>query len=166
MKTTAVPYWQKLQDPRWQKKRLEILQRDEWMCRDCGDSTTQLQVHHEYYISGRQPWEYPDGAFLTLCSSCHSERRKNPLGVRDWEVFCRLENEHVQAVGNPLDLIQCLDFLSKQSGITTHSILMMVEMGVYYGIIDHETLVQLNSRIRDVIHREPTELLKQKDQTL
>ncbi len=32
------PYWQKLQDPRWQRKRLEILNRAGWKCEKCGNA--------------------------------------------------------------------------------------------------------------------------------
>jgi len=39
-------YRRKLADPRWQKKRLEILERDGFECNSCGDSSTELHVHH------------------------------------------------------------------------------------------------------------------------
>ena len=42
-------YYEKLLDPRWQKKRLEILNRDEFKCRSCGDDKSTLHVHHGYY---------------------------------------------------------------------------------------------------------------------
>lgn len=64
-------YSEKLLDPRWQKKRLEILNRDGFKCLDCGDADSTLHVHHRYYISGRHPWEYPDFCFKTLCKDCH-----------------------------------------------------------------------------------------------
>lgn len=67
-------YAEKLQDPRWQKKRLEILERDNWTCRDCGRSDVTLNVHHKAYLKGKSPWEY-DGEYLqTLCKTCHEER--------------------------------------------------------------------------------------------
>lgn len=42
-------YSEKLKDPRWQKKRLEILNRDEFACRFCGDNKSTLNVHHISY---------------------------------------------------------------------------------------------------------------------
>lgn len=30
-------YKEKLKDPRWQKKRLQIFERDDWCCQKCGD---------------------------------------------------------------------------------------------------------------------------------
>jgi len=64
-------YKDDLKDPRWQKKRLEILERDGWKCRGCGDKTTTLHVHHQYYQHGSKPWEYPSCTLITLCEDCH-----------------------------------------------------------------------------------------------
>lgn len=73
------PYWQLLQDPRWQKKRLEIFERDEFRCQFCGDKESTLTVHHRFYIKGRSPWEYPDWALVTLCNECHDQdHSENP----------------------------------------------------------------------------------------
>jgi 5-methylcytosine-specific restriction endonuclease McrA len=64
-------YSEKLLDPRWQKKRLEIMQRDGFACFWCGDTKTTLHVHHEMYL-GDDPWDTPDECLITLCSDCHS----------------------------------------------------------------------------------------------
>src|SRR5690242_9951890 len=66
-------YSEKLKDPRWQKKRLEILNRDTWKCRRCMTATKTLHIHHIDYIKGMQPWEYDDKYLMTLCEDCHSE---------------------------------------------------------------------------------------------
>lgn len=66
-------YSEKLRDPRWQKMRLEILTRDEWCCQICFDSKSTLHVHHRYYEAGREPWDYPPVAYVTLCESCHTQ---------------------------------------------------------------------------------------------
>lgn len=62
-------YKRKLADPRWQKKRLKILERDNWTCQKCGDTKTELQIHHEKYTG--QPWDAPDEDLVTLCANCH-----------------------------------------------------------------------------------------------
>jgi hypothetical protein len=64
-------YMRKLRDPRWQKKRLEVLSRDDWACQMCDDTESTLNVHHRYYTQGAEPWEYPMSALVTLCESCH-----------------------------------------------------------------------------------------------
>lgn len=63
-------YSEKLKDPRWQKKRLEILERDSWACVYCGDTKSTLHVHHEIY-EGRNPWDTPGYCLSTLCEECH-----------------------------------------------------------------------------------------------
>ena len=30
-----------------------------------------FHVHHLWYESGRDPWDYPDEALVSLCSDCH-----------------------------------------------------------------------------------------------
>lgn len=66
-------YAEKLKDPRWQKKRLEIMQRDNFPCRHCHNGTETLHVHHTYYLKGHDPWDYPNEAYLTLCKECHED---------------------------------------------------------------------------------------------
>jgi 5-methylcytosine-specific restriction endonuclease McrA len=68
---TKKSYAEKLKDPRWQKMRLQILERDNWMCQHCFATEKTLHVHHLAYAKGREPWDYPKGHLLTLCSDCH-----------------------------------------------------------------------------------------------
>jgi len=36
-----------------------------------------LNIHHNYYIRGKKPWEYPNGdALVTLCEDCHKKRHQ------------------------------------------------------------------------------------------
>ena len=76
-------YIEKLRDPRWQRKRLEVLQRDDWKCRFCGDASSTLAVHHKWYIPEREPWEYPDGVLITLCEECHGKETKDRPGTEE-----------------------------------------------------------------------------------
>lgn len=66
-------YAEKLKDPRWQKKRLQILTRDKWRCRLCGDHKTTLHIHHKRYIDGKDPWDYIKSDLVTVCEHCHLE---------------------------------------------------------------------------------------------
>lgn len=66
-------------DPRWQKKRLEILERDEFSCQHCGDKDSTLHVHHTSYAKNlwdneenNTPWGYPSIILITLCDKCHN----------------------------------------------------------------------------------------------
>ncbi len=68
-------YSELLRDPRWQRKRLTIMQRDKFSCRVCNDDKKTLNVHHCYYERGRAPWDYPDLSLLTMCEDCHEMQR-------------------------------------------------------------------------------------------
>ena len=64
-------YAQKLRDPRWQRKRLEIMQRDNFTCTECGDSDSTLNVHHWEYA--KEPWDAKNADLVTVCEKCHKE---------------------------------------------------------------------------------------------
>src|SRR5688572_27139770 len=68
-------YSELLKDPRWQKKRLEILNRDKWFCQACIDTESTLHVHHIKYTS-KFPWETPNHLLITLCESCHQREEE------------------------------------------------------------------------------------------
>lgn len=71
-------YWQKLKDPKWQKKRLEILERDKFTCQLCGETEKELHVHHFAYKSSGNPWDIDNKDLTTLCCDCH-ERIESAL---------------------------------------------------------------------------------------
>jgi len=88
MSKTKTPYWQLLQDPQWQKKRLEVLNNHQWSCDTCGSGVKdgkQLHVHHRYYTKGRMPWLYPDWSYEVQCDECHEEKHEDPSSLQDWE---------------------------------------------------------------------------------
>jgi 5-methylcytosine-specific restriction endonuclease McrA len=64
-------YQEKLRQPAWQKKRLEIFARDNCRCTNCGSINKELQIHYIDYLKNFKPWQYPDDMLTTLCSSCH-----------------------------------------------------------------------------------------------
>lgn len=77
----AKTYAEKLKDPRWQKKRLEIMERDKFRCQCCISKEKTLHVHHLTYGKGKQPWDYPDSNFVTLCEECHEEAESNKTEI-------------------------------------------------------------------------------------
>ena len=68
--------------PKLQKKRLEILDRDEWKCCACYDAGSTLAVHHGAYQG--QPWEVDSALLQTLCESCHTALGPHPKGGVWW----------------------------------------------------------------------------------
>lgn len=76
-------YSEMLKDPRWQKKRLQIMNRDDFTCRSCGDKSTTLHVHHLAYVRNACPWEYEDRFLVTLCENCHEEETECRKAAED-----------------------------------------------------------------------------------
>ena len=62
-------YSELLKDPRWQKKRLQVLEQDNFQCQFCGDTKTTLHVHHFTYKGN--PWDAADDSLCTICEDCH-----------------------------------------------------------------------------------------------
>lgn len=63
-------YTDKLRNPMWQRKRLEILSRDNFCCQICFANDKELQVHHLAYFKG-EPWDIDSDFLITLCDDCH-----------------------------------------------------------------------------------------------
>ncbi len=80
----SLAYQEKLKDPRWQKIRLRVFDRDKFKCQRCGDTKKTLHVHHKKYRPLTEPWEYQIEELETLCEDCHGAEhgiaRKKYLG--------------------------------------------------------------------------------------
>lgn len=81
-KLSTKPYYELLKDPRWQRRRLEIFERDKFACTDCGDKAKTLHVHHRRYDFGKMPWEYEDGLLVTVCEDCHERLTTESKAVK------------------------------------------------------------------------------------
>jgi len=110
-------YLEKLKDPRWQRKRLRILERDNWTCKSCGETEKTLHVHHLFYFKETDPWDINDGYLITLCEDCHS-------GKND-DIFGYLQHETIEEIGNILDQIW-------HSGFDTFDLLSLQEVLSYF----------------------------------
>lgn len=42
----------------------------------CTEDMVKLNVHHKYYIFGKNAWEYGDDLLITLCDRCHYQIHK------------------------------------------------------------------------------------------
>ena len=62
------------QDPRWQRRRSEVLRRDNFTCQCCGADSRPLHVHHKYYQYPNEIWKDPMEALVTLCVDCHQDK--------------------------------------------------------------------------------------------
>lgn len=86
---TKNQYVQKLKDPRWQKKRLEVMQANDFCCEMCGDSESPLNVHHKEYFKGYEPWDYEINQLAVICENCH-ETLHDSFDILKW--VCSLAN--------------------------------------------------------------------------
>jgi len=68
----GLTYKEQLLTPEWKARRLQILERDNYTCKKCGNKT-RLQIHHKKYIKGKMAWESPDKHLITLCRPCHQK---------------------------------------------------------------------------------------------
>lgn len=101
-----------LKHPNWQKKRLDILNRDKWTCKGCGSKENTLHVHHFTYQKNNKPWEYENDNFITLCEICHNEEESFLKGENF--TFVTLARVHKASIRKMLSNSICLTFISKK----------------------------------------------------
>lgn len=77
-------YIEQFKSPLWQKKRLEILNRDNFTCQNCKSKDKQLHVHHYLYEKYNKIWEYEDDYLITLCDKCHMEWHEIYLNIKEY----------------------------------------------------------------------------------
>lgn len=94
-------YSELLRDPRWQKMRLKIMERDGFKCRICGNEKGTLNVHHKVYKSGKKPWEYDAHKLVTVCEPCHAHLEGMKERVMDF--LCSVSPDVSTAVFNAID---------------------------------------------------------------
>lgn len=70
-------YKEQIKSPKWQKRRLEIMEKDNFTCQLCGDTETMLNVHHLSYHRDRNIGEYEDWELMTLCENCHKDEHSS-----------------------------------------------------------------------------------------
>lgn len=87
-------YAEQLLDPRWQKKRLEVLDYADFACEICGDDESTLHVHHKHYIRGRKVWEYDNEQLVCLCRQCHTNQHDNEEKFHDLIARIELDGPH------------------------------------------------------------------------
>src|ERR1044072_1117456 len=96
MGETNQTYSEKLRNANWQKKRLEIFNRDNWSClscgRDCLKEGLSMQIHHIKYLPNLEPWEYDSSYLVTYCELCHNT--EHMIGGQINEILIDLIRRH------------------------------------------------------------------------
>jgi len=80
---TKSTYSEKLRSPLWQRRRLEIFQRDNFQCQSCDRTDLTLHVHHLKYFPNLEPWEYEDHYLVTYCELCHNSEHLMGDSIRE-----------------------------------------------------------------------------------
>ena len=111
-------YFELLKDPRWQKMRLEIMERDDWCCQLCYDSEATLNVHHAFYEWGRSPWEYNTATLHTVCESCHERANDLRRDLQFQAAKLRMEQQ-----GQLLGLLAVIE----SSSLTHGDVLVLID---------------------------------------
>ncbi|MEZ4484687.1 MAG: hypothetical protein R2864_08835 [Syntrophotaleaceae bacterium] len=74
---------------KWEEFSERVKRRDGYKCMQCERTEGQvvLQIHHERYISGKPPWEYPLSDCRTLCRGCHARAHGLLEPARGWTLI-------------------------------------------------------------------------------
>lgn len=81
-------------DVRWQQVRLEVFERDKWVCVKCKvkRNESQLHAHHTKYRKGKPVWASPIDEVVTLCEDYHDlvTLLKSDIGamLHDDKIYC------------------------------------------------------------------------------
>jgi len=127
-------YYEKLQHPLWQQRRLKIMQNAEFKCQSCGSADKQLNVHHLYYITNRDPWQYPDWALKCLCKDCHSSAHNE------------FRDAHGHVILEPFE-----EMLSWLEGSNDEDFLTL-DISIPFGMLRNSKPDKINEFITEVLH--------------
>lgn len=94
-------YKQKLQSDEWRKFRKNMRQTKGDCCACCKSGTGRLELHHLFYESSREPWEYEAHELVLLCEHCHRSMHVELQNFRKF-VFGYLTPRALQVINGAL----------------------------------------------------------------
>ena len=158
-------YSEKLQHPMWQKKRLEIMSRDEFKCVKCSSETNTLTVHHFYYVSGRMPWDYPGGSMATMCRKCHTAAHGNlsfPSFFSSWELSACFEiKRQIQLNQYEIDhdrgVLLEVEMAAHKAGWAPLEALHLLKDAAESGIITEKWLSDLSKQVSEIAKQQTSD---------
>jgi len=65
---------------RWRVLRMEILERDGFQCRSCGEARCRLEVDHIKPVRTHPELSYDPGNLQALCPACHTRKTRIECG--------------------------------------------------------------------------------------
>jgi hypothetical protein len=110
-------YAEKLRDPRWQRLRLEVMQRAKFACEKCSADDRTLNVHHKIYRKGADPWQYETSELECLCEDCHEEKHELIAALN--EAVALLDHAYLEELVGYAEALaakfQCIERVSTRS---------------------------------------------------
>ena len=76
-------YAEQIKHPKWQQKRLEVLEAYGFTCEECRSIEKELHVHHKIYRRNRMAWEYELEEYSCLCKDCHKEETELDDAIKE-----------------------------------------------------------------------------------
>lgn len=140
----SIQYREKFKDPRWQKKRLDIMSRDNFTCQICGETERTLNVHHRIYERGREPWEYNNDLLVTLCQPCHET---------ETERWSELPAELIIAIKKKFNATDVVDLLIGFEEIVLQDTSENVAVALSYAMRDKDTQSCILKKFHDEFDR-------------
>jgi|GEM_PF-2626833 len=97
----ASNYTEKLDTEQWRAFSQGIKRKQGNWCASCRRSDIILNVHHIFYESDREPWEYADDEVIVLCTACHRQIHEQLKKFRKF-VFAKLTPQAFQILNGAL----------------------------------------------------------------
>ena len=116
-------YSEDLKNPKWQKKRLEILNLHNFTCEQCGAQEKTLHVHHSRYIKGRKVWEYDNDVLMCLCEDCHRREHVEKIRLKpgSYSVFNNSDDELIFTISPIFEHSIAIKFKKYNNSNTYHA---------------------------------------------
>lgn len=90
---------EQIKHPKWQKRRLEIMELAGFKCQECGSDSIELNVHHKIYNKKLKYWEYSDLGLVCLCSDCHKNHHELDHSIKVLTCGMPLEKKYRLLMG-------------------------------------------------------------------
>ena len=139
-------YGEKLKDPRWQKLRLQVFERDEWACQWCYAKKRTLAVHHLWYEKGAEPWEAGMDSLLTVCELCHQQ---------EYEYRNQYESELLEVLRRKgFSAVGILQFVRSFSAVAVPDLFEFRAAGIALSIGDFEFTEKQLVSVRGLVQQD------------
>ena len=130
-------YQDQIKSPKWQKKRLQVLESSKFKCDECQNTEKQLHVHHTHYRKGAKIWEYDNIELRCLCDTCHSLTHS-------------IQNEILNSLGM-MEIVASLDYKNQVLGYIDgliNNAVRVAEPSEHYmqGFVDGAKCIDLKER--------------------